>query len=258
MTSYLDDSVTDGASGVVTIGGPVFSRIQSKAFSNRWKTLLGKHRVDEPLHMTDFSGPMGKHRGMYPEMKLALFQGLVNLINEHKSYSISVMVSQADFTSQLTKEVQKTLIGPYALAFFSAIVVNNEWARRQNPGNRVAYLIDEGSSHTEQLLSAHAVIASVEKTPGEFCYTGTIAFDTDDRFPALQAADVIAWAARRKQIHGSLSEEFEPLNEVLSQKKPSHVNIPIHPRGIKMLADPINLWIARRGSIPTLADVIRK
>jgi len=118
---------------------------------------------------------MGKHRGMYPEMKLALFQGLVNLINEHKSYSISVMVSQADFTSQLTKEVQKTLIGPYALAFFSAIVVNNEWARRQNPGNRVAYLIDEGSSHTEQLLSAHAVVASVEKTPGEFCYTGTIA-----------------------------------------------------------------------------------
>jgi hypothetical protein len=47
--------------------------------------------------MTDFVRPHGKHIGMYREMKLALFKGIAALINDHKVYSLSVAIPQADF-----------------------------------------------------------------------------------------------------------------------------------------------------------------
>jgi hypothetical protein len=41
-------------------------------------------------------------------------------------------------------------------------------------------------------------------------------FDTDDRVPALQAADVLAWSARRRQVDGTLAGEFAPLQDALT------------------------------------------
>jgi len=124
---------------------------------------------------------------------------------------------------------------------------------------RLAYLVDEGSAHPEQLRAAHAVVAAIEKRSDGFRPTAGIGFDTDDRIPALQAADVIAWASRRRHLEGALPEEFVPLNEVLQERvAPTHGHLDLPMGGIKMLADPINRWIERKGSIPTLADIIQK
>ena len=96
LTAYLDDSGTDAFSPLVTIGGPFQTRIQFKAFSERWNKMLAKHKIEPPLHMTDFSG-MGKYAGLWPEFKRSLFIDVAQLVNEHKLYSLSVSVSQKDF-----------------------------------------------------------------------------------------------------------------------------------------------------------------
>jgi hypothetical protein len=87
------------------------TRIQSKAFAERWTKMLERYRIEPPLHMTEFS--RGKYAGWYPEMKRAVFLDASKLINEHKLYSLSVAISQEDFKSELTEEVRKVLIGPY-------------------------------------------------------------------------------------------------------------------------------------------------
>ncbi len=84
---YLDDSGSDDGSPMVTCGGLVMSRIDSRHFSTRWAKMYARnqfsgHTLEQPLHMTDFTG-LGKYAGLYPEFKRALFQDVVKLVNEH-------------------------------------------------------------------------------------------------------------------------------------------------------------------------------
>lgn len=210
-----------------------------------------------PLHMSDFTR-MGEYAGLYPEFKRALFADVSKLINEHKVYSISIAISQTEFATELPAQIRRDLIGPYALAFFSAVALNQAVAERIPYEGKIAYLLDEGFGYIDQLKEAHAVIVNIEKQSGR-PHTGRLEFRSDDAVPMLQAADAIAWAARRRQLDGALREGFEPLNEALVEdRRPSHAHVRIPPHGIKMLADPINAWINRRGIVPSLADVIRR
>lgn len=262
LTCYLDDSGSDDGSVMVTCAGPVMSRINFKVFSQRWAKMyerdqFSRYTLKPPLHMSDFVGT-GKYAGLYPEFKRALFRDVAKLINEHKLYSISIAVSQSDFKNELGEDVRKNLIGPYAFAFFALVAANQTISEKLNSSPlKVAYLVDRGFGHQDQLNAAHAVIANIEKQRGGFKHTGALATETDDEVAALQAADAIAWASRKTQLDGTLPEGFEPLGEVLREDFVlPHKTIHIPPFGIKMLANVINNWIAKNGTIPNLSDVI--
>jgi len=259
LTSYLDDSGSDDGSKLVTIGGPVMSRIQFRAFSERWTKMLIKYQIEPPLHMCDFYND-GKYAGWYPEFKRALFLHVAKLINEHKLYSLSIAIPQSDFKSEFGAEISKDLIGPYAFAFFTAVASHQRISRVMKSGPlRIAYLVDDGFGQKWQLHAAHSVMVDNERITGGFRPTGALAFDTDDRVPALQGADVIAFASRKRELlDGALPEGFEPLHEVLSEQNITpHAHIPMPRDGLKMLADPIHEWILRRGSIPLLGEIVR-
>jgi hypothetical protein len=257
LTAYLDDSEAGDSASIVTIGGPLFSRIQHKEFSARWGATLLKYRIPQPFHMTNFVRPHGTHIGMFPEMKLALFRDLARLINSHKYYSLSISVAQADFRNLLSPEVCKAVIGPYALAFWCAVLLNRGVERIRNDGNTVSFLVDEGCAHPDQLRTTYGVVRNMEKRFGER-YTGALAFDTDDRVPALQAADLVSWSARRREVFGALRDEYEPLNEVLREDWPLHQHLLIPLEAIEMVARPINNWIAHNGAMPVVSEIIKR
>ena len=213
LTSYYDDSGSDDGSRLVTIGGPAMSRIQFKEFSKRWARMLARHRIEPPLHISDFVG-MGKYAGWYPEFKRSLFLDVSRLINEHKLYSFSVAVPQAEFKGELGEDVRRVTIGPYAFAFFSAVIAHQHISAKLKAGPlKNAYMLDCGFGYQQQLFAAHAVIVNNETLAGGFRHTGALAFSPDDSVPALQAADAIAWASRKRELNGSLPVGFEPLNE---------------------------------------------
>jgi hypothetical protein len=234
LTSDLDDSGTHDQSPLVVIGGPVFSRIEHKEFSKRWAKMHSDRKIVPPLHMTDFVG-MGKYAGWYPEIKRELFQAASKIINDHRFYSVAVAVSRDDFEARLSQEVRKGLIGPYAFAFFTAVLSNLTAIEHSKLfEGRISYLVDLGSPLPEQLREAHELIVNAQKgTRGE-SRIGTLALDTDTNVPALQAADVIAWSVRRKQIDGCLPEGFEPINSVIDQEG-LHVSVVISSDNIAML-----------------------
>jgi len=267
LTSYLDDSGSDDLSPLTAIGGPVMSKDAHQAFEGDWTKLLDRYQIPPPLHMNDFVRPHGKHIGMYPEMKMALFREACDLINAHKLYSISVSIPQPDFGEAIPDEARKQLIGPYALAFFCAVMLNQDVARRKLADNHVeivvSYLVDQGFGRKEQLDAAHSILLKHEALKGGFQHTGAMGYDIDDRIAALQAADVVAWSARRRDI-GRLTEEFATLEAVLSEsvvKHPAwrgpHVHIRIPKDGIEMWARPIRNWIYATGRIPSFEDFVR-
>ena len=267
LTWYLDDSGSDDGSRLVTCGGVSMSRIDFRHFSERWQRMYeGKMfsgiGLKPPLHMSDFSG-YKKYSGIPSEFKRAIFHEVVSLINDHKLYSMSIAVPQERFFNEVPENVRKVLIGPYAFAFLSLILGHQGLSERHKQGPlKAAYLVDCGFGRYEQLVEVHRVILGIEIGIAQefrrFRHTGALAQDSDDRVPALQAADVIAWASRKLEIEGSLPEGFEPLMEVLREEgqHPLHVTIPINLDGIKTLAKPISNWIAKYGELPTLADIL--
>ena len=264
VTCYSDDSASHEESEWVVVGGVVMNKPNFIHFNSQWEILLKEFRLDF-LHMTDFIRPYGRYSAMHREMKIALFTSVTKHINDHKTYSISVAVLQKEFKALLSMEVYRKLMGPYALAFLIVIMANCELATITKYGDRIAYLVDKGSSHHhEQLNGAHSLIIEWEKHMGRISKTGAIAFDYDDRVSALQAADVVAWTFHRKQELLEFGDEFSPLLKLfedhvtpLRKDTPPHVALPIPKEGVQMFADSINSWIHNYKEMPSFRELIR-
>jgi Protein of unknown function (DUF3800) len=256
LTSYMDDSGSDDLSPVTTIGGPIMSKDAFIDFSPKWSELLHKYRVPQPLHMTDFVRPHGKHIGMHYEIKKSLFRDVSDLINDYKLYSLSVSVLRDDFNEDLPTEVRRLLIGPYGVAFFCVVLGNHGFSQRSliYAAERIAYLLDVGFPHSDQLYAVHSAIIKALKDAGLPYFIGTMGQSPDDDVPALQAADVIAWAARRREL-GQLTDEFATLHWVLRPDR-SHEHIAVPKGGIRMFSRPIQNWLSA-GKLPSLEELFR-
>jgi hypothetical protein len=260
LTCYCDDSGTHAESPLAIVGGVVMNKPRFQEMEGDWGKMLHIFRI-EKIHMQDFVRPNGRYCTMPKEMKIALFTQVSKLINRQKTYSISVGVPREEFYSELSVEVAKELMGPYALAFLTVMIFNREAARMRNYNNRVAYLIDF-DSQLGQLRSAHDKIMEIERSRGEK-FTGPLAPELDDNVFALQAADVVAWTYHRKNASPNFGEDFKPLLSVLAecQFSPSGKRIRPHlshlvKRGqIEALATPINKWIRGAGDVPTWDDL---
>ena len=252
LTCYLDDSGSDDKSPVTVVGGVGFSRIQLRAFCERWRPLLKKHRIPEPLHLTDFSRPFGRHVGMHREMKLALFGDIAKLILRHYQFSISITVFQSDYEKLVHEDLRKHVASPIGMSFFCAVMACRTMAERHSLA-RIAYLADEGCSFQNQFVDAHAAVVKAE-TGNLPRLTGGLDFRKDDHVPALQIADVVAGSARRDD-NGTLVDEFEPLRQLLEAQ--SHIRIRLTPESIARIAMPIYNWIVLRGSPPSLQDILK-
>ena len=258
LTAYYDDSGTDAASQVTVLAGPVMSEQAFVEFEEKWSLLLESYEIPPPLHMKDFSGG-GKHSSLSFGTKRELFGKAAGIINQYKLFSVSIGIPQVLFDSLLLKKIRKRQFGPYVLAFISAVLVNKAVLDKSKLyGKRtISYLVDDGSSGKGQLKDVHSEIVEIEKSRGGIRKTGSMAFDVDDRVSALQAADVIAWAARRRAVRGPLSGAFAPLEKVLSEtqeERHKHLDIPVE--GIQQFTKPIINWLSSKGEMPLLRDII--
>jgi hypothetical protein len=268
LTCYCDDSGSHDESEFAVVGALLMSKPRYTEFNSAWRKLLKEFRIDK-VHMQDFVRPYGRHCAMAPEMKKALFATVAANVNLHKRYSVSIAIPRADFNSLLSKDVSKSLMGPYAMAFFSTVIMNRDAHLLWKLNNRVAYLVDVGRKDLhEQMTAAHAIQIRLEQAKGQD-FTGAMAADTDDRIYALQAADAIAWTYHRELTasddEGRLGEEFEPLRQMFvktSVSYPTKMELHVHIKfccpkeGIEIFARMINGYIAQHGVIPTWQDLM--
>jgi len=265
LTCYCDDSGSHDNSDFAVVGAVLMNKPRFIEFQPEWEKLLKEFRIDK-LHMADFVRPYGKYCTMRPEMKKALFKSVAKIINRYKRYSVSVGIPRQDFHSLLSKRVADNLMGPYAMAFFTTVILNRDAAIIWKLNNRISYLVDVGRKDLHrQMTAAHAVQIELEKAKGQD-FTGAMASDTDDRIYALQAADAVAWTYHRELMSPeSFGEEFEPLKNIFV---PTEVGFPIRTErhvhakfccpkdGIAIFANMINSWIEKHGEIPTWEQLI--
>jgi|SRR5665213_229672 len=216
FTCYMDDSGTDNQTAIALIGGSVFDRVGFLRLDTRWKKMLVEHRI-ESLHMQDFVRPYGKHVGMFKEMKIALFRQAVKIVTQLRQYSISVAVDSSEHKDCFPEDVRKVL-GSYAIAFNMAAQLNGRICDDNRCPDQIAYMLDAGNSQSQQIMIGHTLLVLREKAAGGPYRTGTLTFQPDDQNAALQAADMVAWTARRNFSGEDLRDEFEPLLRLFQKR----------------------------------------
>jgi hypothetical protein len=262
LTCYCDDSGSDDLSKIAVVGGLLLSENRFIALCEGWQRILREFRLDK-IHMRDFARSHGRYSAMAPEMKKALFNSIASVINEHKIYSVSAAIPQAEYRQLLTPAICREFMGAYALGFMVVTVINRMAVALTDYDCRTIYLIDKGlEHHHEQLNGAHTVIAHIEKREGE-AFTGPIASDLDDNNFALQAADVVAWTYHRKLESPEFGSEFEPLLPIVDYQLKTtptkiklHLSLDVPLSGIELFAGLVNRWLTNQGPLPTWKEMM--
>jgi hypothetical protein len=174
--------------------------------------MLVRHGITAPLHMKDFA----KHRrfgAMSPHCKRELFCEAAGLINNHKIASLEAKITTKEFETSFPKEARDKM-GVYGSCFNLAAIMNHKLAEGRHEG-RIPFILDAGNPYADHVRQAHQAILMYQRNV-TFLHAGGLYFDDDALFGVLQAADVIAWGARRRAAGLGFPAGYEPITDILN------------------------------------------
>jgi hypothetical protein len=214
---YMDESGgTDPNTPHAVVGAFLIQRSRFLTFEGRWERMLARHGINPPLHMKEFGRPHGRFASMPDECRNELMIDAVSLIETYKVGSLSVSLSNQDFERLVTEEV-RNLFGVYAMCFMWAALLTHVLAKRAKFMHRIPYILDSGNPHASHVRAAHASMMYMQKL-GTFLNVGGLLFEDDELFGSLQAADVIAWGARKRAGGISIPYPFDPINQIFDDR----------------------------------------
>jgi len=261
LAHYVDDSGSHDDSKLVVMGGPVFLQKSSFTFHYDWDRILQNHGITRPIHMLEFNqyGYLGH---LSHDQRRALFHDLIHLINTNKVYSLTAEVDNLEFQNFFPRSKYKGLIGAPPLALMWCMFHNSILSRNHNASGATAYIVGDSNSNI-QIVDTHAFIRSYERRTKQ-AITGSLTFDSPKNVHALQAADMIAWANRKKKLGEPFEGGFEPLElltrTVESETRPPMVHLHVRVSSArveglaKILGDPIRTKGRRVALLKALSE----
>jgi len=222
-TCYIDESGTDSSSAVAVVGGVMLNQQQFFWLDVEWRKCLCRHHIPWPLHMREF-GPRGKLKDLRSEERRALFTDAVKVINETKGFSV-VSTLNSDQYRTVFKGISS--MSMYAACFANLAMLNGLSAQMSDYQRNIAYVLDEGNDYKHEILEAYPLLRNADLR------VGSLTFESDNGLSALQVADVVSWATRRKQA-SELRSGFEPLTDLFDDK---HSEVPYEPEWMLEVAE---------------------
>ena len=141
-------------------------------------------------------------RNRSTESNISFFSDVARVINKHKGFSISSTLSTSQFLKyfdglQATegKEKGKHVMGVYGMCFLLSVVMNKLVCEQVGSKQRTPFVMDTGNNYKHHVVEAYEEIVRMQNL--DEWNMGSLIFTTDS-LNALQAADVIAWSARRR------------------------------------------------------------
>jgi hypothetical protein len=223
MTCFLDDSSLDSKSDEhAVLGGIAFNPSGLVAFDEHWTTLMHRFGVEQPFHMRDLSrGERLAHiTGCRRWCLLAEVTAAIKFFN---LYTVTISLNNRDHVNLFGARLQAAM-RVYRLAFFAVVVTNAKAAPAVNYPGRVAYVLDRGTRHSEQVMESHESVSRLD-VDNEY-RLGPLTFESDTFSTHLQAADVVAWTKRRLTAGKPLVQDFEVLKQLFEN---NHTEAPITP-----------------------------
>jgi hypothetical protein len=212
---YLDESGGDDpGTPHVVIGGMLINRRRFEQFENAWDAMLENHGIVPPLHMKEFGRPDGRFANMSDCCRRELFLEVADVVNSHKIGSLSASLGNEEYRQYFSQEA-RTKFNVYGMCFLLAVMMNHQSALQNSYQDKIPFILDSGNPYAHHVRSSHATIVQMQRE-GAYLHMGSLTFAEDDDFGILQAADVIAWGARRRITNIPFGFAFEPISRIVT------------------------------------------
>jgi hypothetical protein len=215
LRMYADESGGDDpGTPHAVIGGLLVNRKKALDFEEKWDQLLQGYGISPPLHMKEF-GKDGRFGKMSRCCRKQLIDEAVGLILSHRTGGQSVSLNNQEFKANFPKEVRKEF-GLYGMCFTLFSMMTHHTAIQNNYPLPIPYILDDGNSYKHHVVSGHASVMLIQRQ-GMPLHMGSLTFDDDAVWGLLQAADLIAWGARRRATKLPLNGVFESIKKVFDE-----------------------------------------
>jgi len=219
---YLDESGgPDPGTPQAIVGGMLINYSRFLSFEDVWEGILERHGIAPPLHMKEFARPDGALASIPDSCRFELFTEIAEAINYHKIYSISAITGNDDYRRYVSKEVRDKF-GVYGMGFLLAATMNHKMAQAHRYTGRIPFILDTGNPKKGQIAKAHEEMILIQRQV--FLHVGGLHFEDDRDFGILQAADVIAWGARRRASKKPFGIGLTPIERILDSDR-GHVEM---------------------------------
>ena len=236
VTCYLDESSTDGGA-IAVVGGLALNKSGFIRLNKKWNRMIDKFNLHPAVHMKDFGGH-GRFGHLSFRDRLQILNLASQIIIDCNIFTIAVTLSQEQYRSTFPLD-SPSRFSQYVLCFIGCVLGNQQIAEKQGYRSPVAFVLDQGNAYAAQVSMAHNEFSKVQKEQGHDMNLGSLTFEDDRRITAIQAADVVCWAARRRAAGFSFSGGFEPLEEILNRL--SHNECPMSVDALQNILEAVKL-----------------
>jgi hypothetical protein len=213
VAGYFDESGKKNDHPVVTFCGVCAVLPKVRRFEQDWESLLRYYGL-EALHMVDAASPSQDVSAKLPKQsipdRIEALKPFADCINKHLELGLIQAWDVKGFNS-LSKDA-KTGLGdpddPYYTAFARGIIELVDYVQEDD---RIILICDDDAETAWTCYTHYRGIRRVHDDIRK--KTISLAFADDKYFPALQAADMVAWLARREARCKFYGDDF-PLRDL--------------------------------------------
>ncbi len=252
LQGFIDDSGNDGKSPVFVLAGFMSSVERWEAFSDEWDRVLKP--ADgfqlEVLKMTDVYRNRvrgARYYGWPDDDRDDRLKKLIKVINTHAMHGIISVIPYEPFNRIIKGKFNPhSLDRPYFLSFFGVMTQLFKVTHSLKIDDKVEFIFDTQDSENKPLLMAeYERFISAAPPEVQAMSAGYPNFKRDEDFSPLQAADMLAWHARKYYV-----ESFHGRDPTKDPSHPYLANLlmPEH--------DIIDIWDEAR--IKAVVDILEK
>jgi hypothetical protein len=203
LQAFIDDSGWDGQSPVFVLAGYVAKTEQWEAFSTEWQaaldypdpatiTALKTNQIyNNNIPNTLIHGWTNKQR----DDRLKMF---IAAINRHAMHGIVSVIPIEPYRKLMIGKFKLRLLDqPYFLAFFDIVIQILRLTERLKLHDKLEFIFDQQSVNKRLLEAEFEKCMEVSPPKAKALCGGMPKFKSDNDALPLQAADLIAWHARR-------------------------------------------------------------
>jgi hypothetical protein len=208
---YGDESGKFGNSACVSMCGYVGQRDDWQALSDVWVKKLA-HLGLPPIHMSQIfsSSPKAAWRQVmqaysteeWPSVRSGIVDEFARLISEARIYAVGAVVDAEYFRKLPGCEFKEFYQDPVFLGFYALLFSGVRRISCVDKLGSIGFVVDDDPDTASEFYDR---LTQVRRMPHELCSeikrrVDAITFARDDAYPGVQAADMLAYVARRRLL----------------------------------------------------------
>jgi len=218
LTVYADESGTHDKHGlargaeVTAVAGYLADKQSWKILSRRWRTALDKYDVDI-FHMSDYWWGKPPYDKWSSEKQKRFLKTLITIARDNTWFAIGGMVPTKEYDQLLPEDVKGGGLGslsfdhPYHFCFMMLFAnfldylkrdIDNRFSRKPGFEEKVAFVFDQQEEFEDLAKRGFNIIKKIADPKNRL---GSLTFAPSEDYEPLQAADLLAFYARRILTH---------------------------------------------------------